>query len=84
MDLNQIINEAADEADSVLTGIRVAKEARPVIQEWIAERHPELSVPDRAKVAAGVFSILQEEGFFDVAERRTGLFGGEDVNELAR
>lgn len=84
MDLERIINEAADEADEVLAGVRVPKEARPVILEWIAERHPELSSPDRAKVSAGVFSILQGEGFFDVVERRTGMFGGEDANEIAQ
>lgn len=82
MNLEQIINEAADVADEVLTGVRVAKEARPVLQDWIADRHPELSLADRTKVAAGVFSILQREGFFEVPERRTGLFGGEDANEL--
>jgi hypothetical protein len=83
MNMERIINEAADEADEVLNGIRVAKEARPVIQEWISERHPELSGTDRTKVAAGVIAILQREGFFDVSERRTGMFGGEDANELA-
>jgi hypothetical protein len=83
MNMERIIDEAADEADEVLNGIRVAKEARPVIQEWISERHPELNGGDRTKVAAGVLSILQREGFFDVAERRTGMFGGEDANELA-
>ncbi|HUG11229.1 MAG TPA: hypothetical protein VMM36_09455 [Opitutaceae bacterium] len=82
MNMERIINEAADEADEVLNGIRIQKEARPVIQEWISERHPELSGPDRMKVAAGVLSILQREGFFEVAERRTGMFGGEDANEL--
>jgi len=84
MNLERIINEAADEADEVLNGIRIAKEARPVIQEWIVERHPELSLADQTKVASGVLSILKKEGFFEVTERRTGLFGGEDANELAQ
>jgi hypothetical protein len=83
MNLDRIINEAADVADEVLAGIRVQKDARPVIQEWIAERHPELTPADRSKVSEGVLSILKREGFFDVAERRTGLFGGEDANEIA-
>lgn len=84
MNLERIINEAADVADEVLNGIRQAKEARPVILEWITERHPELVPADQAKVATGVMVILQKEGFFDVAERRTGLFGGEDANEIAQ
>jgi len=83
MNLERIINEAADEADEVLAGIRVPKEARPAIQEWIAARHPELSPPAQAKVSTGVLTILQNEGFFSVTERRTGLFGGEDANEIA-
>lgn len=78
MTLQSIINEAADEADEVLVGIRAPKDARPVIREWIAERHPELNESDRAKVAEGVFSILDREGFFDVGERRTGLYAGDD------
>lgn len=83
MDLEQITNEAADEADSVLKGIRVEKDARPVIHEWIVDRHPELNEKDRRKISDGVLQILHNEGFFDVRERRTGLFGGEDANELA-
>ena len=82
MTLEQIINEAADEADSVLAGIRSAKDARPVIQEWLSEHHGELSQADRQKVAAGVFSLLQREGFFDVSERRTGMFGDDDIEEV--
>jgi len=82
MDLTHIINEAADEADSVLSGIRIAKEALPMIHEWIAGRHPELSPADQKRVTAGVMQVLTKEGFFDVRERRTGLFGGEDTNEL--
>jgi hypothetical protein len=83
MNLERIINEAADEADEVLTGIRSPKDARPAIYEWIAERHSDLAPGDRQKVSAGVFTILKNEGFFDVSERRTGLFGGEDANEIA-
>ena len=81
MTLEQIINEAADEADSVLAGIRSAKDARPLIQEWIAERHSELAPTDRQKVATGVFSVLSREGFFDVPERRTSIFGDDDTEE---
>jgi hypothetical protein len=82
MTVEQIINEAADEADTMLAGIRSQKDARPVIQDWIADRHSELAPPDRQKVATGVFSVLSREGFFDVQERRTGVFGADDIKKV--
>lgn len=65
MNVQAIINVAADEADEFLRGTGSPTEARPAIADWIREHHPELTPPDRKRVVEGLLALLAEEGFFN-------------------
>jgi hypothetical protein len=65
MNLQDIINAAADDADEFLRGVRTMTEARPAIREYLAANHPKLSPGDSARVIAGLLAVLEEEGFFE-------------------
>ena len=79
MNLQSIINAAADEADEFLDGITTAAEARPAIAEWVNDNHPELTAADRQKAMQGILALLGREGFFEGRGRGDawGETGGE-------
>ena len=64
MNLEAIINAAADDADEFLAGTRSMTEARPAIRDYLKENHPNLSPMEAQQVTAGLLAILEEEGFF--------------------
>jgi hypothetical protein len=78
MNLQSIIAAAADEADEFLSGVRSAAEARPAIEEWLSDRHPELGANDRKSVLQGLIALLAREGFFETDSRGANVWGGED------
>ena len=75
MNLQAIINAAADEADGFLNGITTAGEAKPLIAEWLTENQPGLTAPDRQRVVQGLLALLEREGFFEAHA------GGDAVSE---
>ena len=70
MDLNEIADEIAGQADDFLAGADNRREARAGIDELINADYPQLSPAERQKVAAAVMVILDEEGFFDSSSGR--------------
>ncbi|RME67707.1 MAG: hypothetical protein D6781_12645 [Verrucomicrobia bacterium] len=68
MDLETIINEAADNADDFLSEVSRTGEARPVIRQFLKERHPELSEEEIAAATARIIDVLAAEDFFDGEE----------------
>lgn len=81
MNLQAIIAAAADEADEFLSGVNNAAEARPAIQEWLADNHPELAADDRQKVLQGLVALLDREGFFDADSRGGNGWGDNDDDQ---
>ncbi len=75
--VHAVINAAADEADTLLDGVVKPAEARPILKEWLADNHPELSPTDRDAVITEVLALLDEEDFFSVDA------GGLDTDEPA-
>ena len=65
MEIEAIINEAADEADDFLSGMDSVAEARAMIKEHLQDHHPELEADEIDEVTSGVLSVLREEGSFD-------------------
>lgn len=66
MDLREIIDEIACQADDFLANTRDLQEARVAITEMIAADHPELSEKSRRIAVAEVMHILEEEDFFGI------------------
>ena len=83
MNVQDIINAAADDADDFLAGISSMTEARPAIREYLQSNYPGLPAPDQERIVAGVLAILEEEEFFQAAGRNeafgdAGAGGGSD------
>lgn len=83
MSVQDIINAAADDADSFLSGVSSMTEARPAIRDYLKAHHPQLAPADEARVIAGLLAVLEEEGFFEAAAgddsmEDTGSGGGSD------
>ena len=76
MDLDAIINEVADEADDVLSGISVRKDARITLEEHIQANHAELPPDDRLIVVRGIMKILDNEDFFSADLTKTDSVWG--------
>ena len=81
MDLDAIINEVADEADDVLSGISVRKDARTTLSEHIQANHAELPPDDRLIVVRGVMAILDKEDFFGSDSTSTESVWGEGSSD---
>jgi len=79
MDLETIIDEVADEADTILAGISVRKDARASLSEHIRANHPELPPDDLLLVVRGVMNILNQEDFFQADSTRTESIWGEET-----
>lgn len=77
MDLDAIINEVADDADDVLSGISVRKDARTTLSEHIQANHAELPPDDRLIVVRGVMKILDKEDFFSADLTKTDSVWGD-------
>jgi len=87
MDIEAIINEVADEADEILSGTSVRKDARTTLSEHIQTSHSEMPPDDRLIVVRGVMAILDKEDFFKADSTRTESVWGEgssdaDVTEV--
>jgi len=67
MNVQEIINTAADDADDFLAGVSSMTEARPAIRDYLKANHPTIAPADEARVIAGLLAILEEEGFFEAA-----------------
>jgi hypothetical protein len=76
MDLDAIINAAADDADLFLTGVASMTEARPVIRDYLKENFPDLAPADVSRVIAGLFALLEDEGFFESGARHDAWADG--------
>ena len=81
MYLDTIINEVADEADDVLSGISVRKDARTTLSEHIQANHAELPPDDRLIVVRGIMKILDNEDFFSADLTKTDSVWGEGSND---
>ena len=81
MDLDEIINEVADEADGILSGISVRKDARTTLSEHIQANHSEMPPDDRLIVVRGVMAILDKEDFFGADSTRTESVWGEGSDD---
>lgn len=67
MDLDAIISAAADDADQFLAGAASMAEARPAIRDYLQENFPDLGPADVHRVVAGLFALLDDEGFFAIS-----------------
>jgi hypothetical protein len=67
MDLEAIINAAADDADGFLAGVGSMTEARPAIRDYLKENYPKLGPVEVQRVTAGLLALLDDEGFFEAA-----------------
>lgn len=65
MNLRDIIDSIASQADDFLAGASNRAEARAGVNELINADYFELSPADRKTVADGVMRILENEGFFE-------------------
>lgn len=79
MDLDAIINAAANEADELLTGVTTMTEARPMLRDYLKSHHPKLGPIDAQRVLAGVLAILDEEGFFEAGNARGDSWADGDA-----
>jgi hypothetical protein len=64
MDLREIIDEIANQADDFLAYATDRREARAAIAELIASSYPDLSEKAKHVALDGVMHILEEEEFF--------------------
>jgi hypothetical protein len=85
MNVQDIINAAADDADDFLAGVSSMTEARPAIREYLKAHNHKLTPTDEARVIAGLLAILEEEGFFEAAagaeEMDDAISGGGSDDE---
>ena len=81
MNFDKIINEVADEADGILAGISVRKDARTTLSEHIQANHSEMPPDDRLIVVRGVMAILDKEDFFGADSTRTDSVWGEGPDD---
>jgi hypothetical protein len=77
MDLETLINETADRADDLLSGVSTRKDGRTVLKETLASDHPEMEVDERSIVIAGVMRILDDEDFFAGSPNESDSVWGE-------
>ncbi len=75
MNLNELIDQIAAQADDFLDGFTGRADARAGIQELLTAQHNSLTAEERKHVTDGVMSILEDEGFFDATP------GGADEND---
>ncbi len=64
MDLREIIDEIASQADDLLANANDRRETEAAVTEVIESDYPDLSEKSRRVVLAGVMLILEEEDFF--------------------
>lgn len=64
MNLPDIIQEIASQADDFLAGASNREQGRAGISEMITVDYPELNPADRKKVTDAVMAILEDEDFF--------------------
>jgi hypothetical protein len=79
--LDKIIDSAADEADTILDGVRTPAEAKPILREWLADNHQKLSAAEQNQVIDEVLALLDEEDFFSATAGGEADDGGEDAGE---
>ncbi len=65
-DLAPLIEELANRADDVLSGVRNRAEARTSLRELLETDYPTLSDSQRTGVIDGVMRILEDEDFFGI------------------
>jgi hypothetical protein len=81
MDLRDIIDEIANQADDFLANAADRREARAAVAELIASTYPDLSERARHVALDGVMHILEEEAFFGAAGGLDAPDDGEDDEE---
>lgn len=64
MNLSDIVQEIASQADDFLAGASNREQGRAGISELITLDYPELIPADRKKVTDAVMAILEDEDFF--------------------
>ena len=65
MDLEDLIEQLASQADDFLDGFNSRTDARAGIFEMLVIQQFPLDPPQRKQVADGVMAILETEGFFN-------------------
>jgi hypothetical protein len=80
MNLHDIINSVADEADELLGGCSSPEEARVELQDHMKAHYPKLSAAESKAAITGVLAILTKEGFFEGAPGNDG-FGADDADD---
>jgi hypothetical protein len=65
MEIRDIVNQVADQADEFLADVTKRDEARAGIAEWITIHHPKLAPAARKQAIAETMRVLEREGFFD-------------------
>ena len=80
MNLRDIIEKIASEADDFLAGASNRGEAKAGVYELINADFFSLTPDERKIVAEGVMAILEDEGFFE-AEPGGGSAPGDSVSE---
>lgn len=76
MEIQEIINALADEADEILDGVSTKKEARTILRDYLDGNHPELDQTERGQVLAELFEILEGEEFFEASTGTDLRFDG--------
>ncbi len=66
MNLNNLVDEVANEADAFLVAVEGRKETRDAIADYVSENYPDLSRKEHNVVVNGVLQILENEDFFGV------------------
>ena len=82
MNVQAIINSAADEADDFLAGMTTKSDAKPAIREYVSSHYPSLSPGDNARVVTGLLTLLDNEGFFEAAGTERVAGAAEEDLEL--
>ncbi len=80
MNLREIIDHIASQADDFLAGASNRAEARAGVNELINADYFSLTPAERQTVADGVMAILEDEGFFE-AEPGGGAGDTEEDEE---
>ena len=67
MDLEALVAEICDQADTILASAITRAEAKEDIAEWLTRYHPNLSPADKKTVITQALNVLDGEGFFAAA-----------------
>ncbi len=81
MNLNSLVDEVANEADSFLATVEGRKETREAIADYVSDNYPELSRKEHNVVVNGVINILESDDFFGVEHEEAHHRSHGDIDD---